>query len=96
MKQSQIPCLHEPTVGGKSSIPMGTTNSGRRVRVRQLADTRKEAGDIIPGILPFRFPTCWRFAEKGAIPRPYKLSVGLTILNLDAIEASLATKRNRQ
>lgn len=96
MKQSQIPCLHEPTVGGKSSIPMGTTNPGRRVRVRQLPHTRKEAGDIIPGILPFGFPTCWRLAEKGVTSRPYKLSDGVTVLNLDEIEEFLATKRNRQ
>ncbi len=65
---------------------MSLRNQNKWVRVRQLATTRDADGNIIHGILPFSIPTVWRLVAKGDLPRPYKLSSGVTAWNMDEID----------
>lgn len=60
----------------------------RVYRVRQLA-----SGPHRPGILPVSQATLWRWVRAGKFPRPFKLSVGVTVWDADEVDQFITAQR---
>ena len=61
----------------------------RFIRIKQLTTTKKRVG-----MLRVSPATIWRWVKDGAFVPPYKLSPGVTVWDLDEIEAWLAARRD--
>lgn len=59
------------------------------IRIKQLATTKGT-----DGMLPVSPATIWRWLQKDLFVRPYKLSPGVTVWNVDEIEAWLAEHKH--
>jgi predicted DNA-binding transcriptional regulator AlpA len=57
----------------------------RVVRINDLATTKKKRGK-----LPVSPATLWRWVKQGKFPAPFKLGPGVTVWDVDQVEAYLA------
>lgn len=62
--------------------------SQRVIRLSQLASTKAS-----PGLLPVSQATIWRWVREKKFPAPFKLGMGTTVWDADAVDRFIAAQQ---